>query len=334
MIHLLYSQHGGRSGHKLKDIMSIFIIGMLIKAKVVYDDSFTNQHLLLFEDICVKKKKKYYSTIIIDNTKCSNGITFKKFKEIKKLILNKSKGLKDNQHLLVIFKQRCRIHPYQLDNWFHKNKIDKNLFKSKLIPLLHKIYYVHTVPKHTTIKKSSIIPTNNVAIHIRRGDLAEKLIREGFDANYYTQIINKLNQHLNLHINIYSEIDNSEDILVLKKLKNVNLFLGDVSNINEHFYALCTSKILILSRSSFSTWAAYLSKGLVVFQTNIIKHLYHKVDPNNFYSYGLSELSDDDMEQIKIKHLYHKVDPNNFYSYGLSELSDDDMEQIKIKINL
>lgn len=277
MKYITYQQNGrGRSGHQLKDIITVFIISFLTdKLNVIYNNSWENQKI--FENINVKNINYNQSSEIVtisnlnDNkyiNKCRfDGITFDTLSEI----LNQINNCKENT--IINFTDVIRIHPYQLHNWFIEKKINKDFFTMDLIPLLRKLY------------NKNISELNNVfAIHIRRGDLAKKMISEGWDINLYKNIILLINKFFDIPINIYSENINSKDLLKLKGYKNVNLKMGNTDSLKKDLHEMITSKYLLISNSSLSNWMAYISKGDIFMPKNlVIRHFQHIKYPSNFH---------------------------------------------------
>jgi hypothetical protein len=220
MIYFVSTRSTGRSGHKLKDILSLFIFSMLINNScVLYHNLYSKQFIIDGNSIkkkCVDRKKlKFDKTIMINKQGKWGGITFDDFTKLKMRILNLSKNSK-NKNIKVVINEAFRIHPFILHNWFFEKKIDQNLYETKFIPLLHEMYYGN--------KKAN--NENVISIHVRRGDIANQMISKGFDYDYYAAIINILNKQFNLPINIYSENRNSDDLHNLLNFKNVKLHLG------------------------------------------------------------------------------------------------------------
>lgn len=297
MIYLVYHHKSGRSGHALKNIMTIFALKTLIdNSVVIYHSSYAKQHILNGNDIkseCVDEQNiKFDKTITVNNYVKWGGITFNDFTKLKNNINDLSKKY---ENIKVVIEKVYRIHPFILHNWFIEKKITENLYQTQFLPLLGRIYYRNKDSK----------TKNQISIHVRRGDVAQSQIKRGFNNIYYQNIVNTFNKEFNLPINIYTEDYNNKDLLSLKNINNVTLYFGGVSDIDNHFHNLCVSKILVLSSSSFSTWAAYLSKGNVLFHENEIKHFNHKVLPDNFYSYVPKTFSN------KVQIIKDKIKINN-----------------------
>ena len=176
------------------------------------------------------------------------------------------------KNILVQLSNVCKIHPDVLCNWYNTNKIKNDIYSLQTKPLIKKLYY----------EDNAALPIRNeFTIHIRRGDLAQWCYDVGFTLNYYTNIINIINTHLDMPIRIYCEDGftdrggsrdkkmkyfNYNDIMILEKLDNVKIIKGNPlgSDFNAHFNDLCRSRILMVSPSSFSLWAAFITDGIVL----------------------------------------------------------------------
>jgi hypothetical protein len=291
MLYLTLIQNsGGRSGHKLKDIMTVFIISYFIEGSVVVRNySWNNQYIL------GHIKRPYMKSLIYDETheiKIDNfhGISNDQFFENIEFI--KKKNI-DNKNILIVLSGAFRFHPFQLHNLFLEKKIERDYFTNNFLPTVKNFFFGKNRPDK---------PTNSVAIHIRRGDIGERLIKNGQNSNYYGNIIKKLNSNFNIPINIYSENLNSKDLFALKKEPNVTLHLGTTASIKKDMYEMVTSKYLIISSGGFSTISAYISIGTVLYNSRFCWHFGHKEPPKNMYNFKLKTLQSifDDMKN-KVK---------------------------------
>jgi hypothetical protein len=273
MIYLTYNNRGGRSGHQLKNILTTFIFSFFVKNSIcVYHPTWNTQNILNNININHIDNIKYDKTIEIKNIIKWHGLGYKSFMNI---VNNINTHQDINKNILISINcQACRVHPHTLHNWFIRKIIQEDYYKTKLIPLINRFYYENT---------ADILDI--ISIHIRRGDIAKEQIINGFNFTYYKKLIIILNKYYDMPINIYSENYNSEDLKELNNIKNVKLFLGGVKELKSDFNSMVRSKILFLSSSSFSTWAAYLSLGKVYYHNNKIKHFGHVRDPDNFYRY-------------------------------------------------
>lgn len=272
MIYLTYNQTRGRNGHKLKDIMSVFILSFFLNnCKVYFHNSWRKQNILnniSLEKVSNNKNKNYKEKYFIDQIKEWRGIDYDTFQNTLEII----NDLDDET--LVVFKKVFRIHPYQLHNWYIEKKIKEDIFTNKFIPLLRDFYY----------GKEEVKLNDIFSIHIRRGDSAKKMIKEGWNINFYKNVISEINKKIDIPINIYSEKINSNDLLELKSFNNVNLILGDDQTFLNDFKSMATSKYLLISSSSLSTWLSYISIGTIFLPDTLnIKDFSHIMLPENFH---------------------------------------------------
>ena len=315
IIHIDYSPTDlGRSGHLLKDVISLFIWKELIEnSNILYNDFMSKQKIIPVSNIknkCVNRLDKYDKTITF-NFKIWKGLTHKEAY----MIINEIKKYNDKT-LLIRFEGIIRILLFQIDNWYINNHIKKDIFNTTILPLFNELYYKGDNINFNSEQK------NIFSIHIRRGDIFRQTINVGFNFEYYKNIINIINSVLNIPIHIYSENYNNEDIIPLQNMNNVTCIFGNDSTFINDFRELCLSKYVILSNSAMSTTIAYLSKGNVFFENSSvdgfsktlnvlhntnrsIKHFKHDKLQNNFFQYNLSNLKEK-INDIKIKELIIK----------------------------
>jgi hypothetical protein len=113
---------------------------------------------------------------------------------------------------------------------------------------------------------------NQISIHIRRGDLASRIINAGLDYNYYKNKINIILKVLpNIPIVIYCENENYDDLIPLKTINNVTLKLGGPENLESDFNELVKSKYLFISPCSMCVIAGYLNSNTVLYDNDILE---------------------------------------------------------------
>ena len=254
---------GGRSLHKLGEILSVYIYDLLldVDTKIVCHGSWFSRDQRIFQDFGVPPFNPNLPTLYIDNYTKSNpdywwGITYKDFKDINSRVSNyvNKKG-KCN----VVLTNLAAITPTKLSNWYHKGYIKEDLYTTKLIPRLKKLFFTGT--------GYSRDPKEHIAIHARRGDMYWQLVEagKGLTCKDYKNIIPRIQDHYGLPVTVYTEVYNSDDLSPLAKLPDVTLSRGDRTQTKRDFYNLVNSKVLVISPESvYSTWAAYLHEGDVL----------------------------------------------------------------------
>lgn len=220
-----------------------------------------------FKKCTVEKLHKYDHILEIDYYHIWEGLSFKQYSELKQKIVETSLKYKI---ILVRLSNVCKFVPQSIHMWYKENLISEDLYTTKILPTLKKLYY-YDHPQIVSEQK-------NVSIHIRRGYLAQRLIKAGFTYEYYKNIIESLNSQYK--INIFCENANYDDIKNLGMLKNTTLHIGGIKDIGNDFNNLCTSTVLITSPSSFAAFAGILSTGTVLvdtkctnFRPNIFKNI-------------------------------------------------------------
>lgn len=259
------------SGHNFWEIFTVYIFAQFINIIPVWHNTW-NLSLMItqesFKHHTTASLSKYDHTIYINKYKDFGSLTFDKFTEIINIIQEAEKKYKNT---LVILTNVCCIHPDVLCLWYKLKYIQSDVYTLSVKPALQKLYFYD----HET----SII--DSFSIHIRRGDLAQWCYDIGFTIDYYKNIINIINEHFNIKINIYCEHGRTNrggewdkqvinfdynDIMVLETLKNVTIIKGlpTGQDFHHHFNELCRSKIVMMSPSSFSLFAGFITNGLVL----------------------------------------------------------------------
>ena len=269
----------GRSVHTLKNVMSAFIFSYFVEgSQVVYHESWNKQSILNYIDVPILTAKSYDLVIKKQKLYAWGGISQEDFFSV----VNEIKSHDSNgKKVLFVFSGAHRFHPFQLHNLYTKGIIKQDFFTLTFLPTLNKFFFGSNTHQ---------VYTNCISIHIRRGDLSQQVIKGGQDVQYFKRIVDILNKHINIPINIYSENLNSSDLLILKKEKNVSLFLGDTSSLHRDFYNMVTSKYLFISSGGFSTWSSYISIGKVFYNPSYTYQFNHLKDPINMFRFNLDNL--------------------------------------------
>jgi hypothetical protein len=135
----------------------------------------------------------------------------------------------------------------------HYEKKPSIFYTDKTMKIIKDFYYSNEKPQLDNI---------DIAIHIRRGDVDEKLWHRYTENKIYINIINSLKKkYPNYNIIIFSEgnIDDFKDFNLEEKNFKLNV------EIKETFHSLVKAKILVTSKSSFSYTAALLNENTVYY---------------------------------------------------------------------
>ena len=277
MIFVTYDQSsGGRSGHKLCEIFTCFILEALLDLKPVYHNSWNSNDRLDRSQKILKKESLMKNCFPLPNDKFNyclgNGVqnwncmTFKDYNDLK---IKLETLQKNHSNIYVCINGVNKIHPHNVYSWYINKLINDDIYHQKIIPKLKKIYF----DRNTSFK------INAIALHIRSGDLTETIRKQtGISGDYYIKLLNELKK-LDMPINIYSEpvrntCDNNSSFLNNLKGPRISNFYEGENKFEEHFNYLARHKILILSPSNMALWAGYINEGIVLIDKKFIEWRY------------------------------------------------------------
>jgi hypothetical protein len=150
--------------------------------------------------------------------------------------------------------------PVYLDGYFQSEKYFKpieNLLRRELTVKENLI-------KHLATYKEKLQQQESVAVHIRRGDYAQKKMLEIHGLQppaYYNEAIKKMAQKLNRPF-FYFFSDDIEWVKANITLDHPHEFItGFTQTAIEDFYLMTQCKHTIIANSSFSWWAAWLNNN-------------------------------------------------------------------------
>ena len=277
MIHITYipsTSDDLSSGHILWEIFTTYIFSFLIpNLKPIYNNNWDKCEIITpssFKKHTSNRLSNYDYIMQLNNYIKWESLSFQDFTIIKNNIEEKSKLFKN---ILIECSNVCKIHIDQLCLWYSLKYIPTDIYSIYAIPMIKKLYY----------EDHDNSPIDQIALHIRTGDLSIQFIQHGYTINYYTNIINKLKQIYSIPINIYCEgIDTTnttckfvkdnnkhivhayiKSIIKLGEIENVFVKLGNFNNLTQQFNEICRSKIVIPSASSFSLFATFISNGII-----------------------------------------------------------------------
>jgi len=258
------------SGAMFQEILTAFIVSMICDIEVVYHESWKYCKFISYESF------KYHTITPLKKYDCAININYYNWNSISFKDLTKIKQTIDNckSNTLIVLNNVSLINPSCLYKWFQQGYLRTNIYSDLFLPKLRNMYFYDRNSE-----------SNGIYIHIRTGDIGQDNYNKGLDLEYYTKIINIINNYCKHKIfivyegvgsNTTSELikrDSTFDYLwprELKKLNNVILKEGNLQNINEQINMLCNAKYLILSPSTFSYYAGMISTGIKFVDNKII----------------------------------------------------------------
>lgn len=263
----------GRHGHKLKDIFTAYIFSYFFNdVQVISHPRWTRNAIIKFTTQPFKVDYTHVIDVAYDK-RWWNGISFDMFQTICNKIQNAPDGS------LIRLNGIVRVNGKQLTDWYDQGLIKHDIFLNKFIPGIRELYN----------RGNKIRLKNQLAIHIRRGDIAKKTKNAKrynrpnsktyhymfWPIEYYFELIDTFKlSHPNVPIQVFTENAYADDVYQLNKYNNINLNFGTKRTIWSDFHELVSSKYLIPANSGFSYWAAYITKGNVIIPNRNIKQLH------------------------------------------------------------
>lgn len=314
---------GGNHGHQLKDALGGLTIGRLFNLNYVHTPyEYLDYFGLGFKYPVVERadrKLKYKNIVRVE------GPLWCGIDDYEELLQYFEKALpQTNNDTLVILENALRIHPFQTIPWYLEGRTTRNIFAEIQQEVSQNFNELHS------LKINKFKSPVEVAVHINRGTDYDRekfpqhftspfAVRYMFDMDYYENIILHIEKAYgvgNVCFNIYTEKQNSEDILErFDKRKHTRVIIGsdreekNYDQIHSIFKSFVEADILVCSNSSFSVMCAYFRKGRkTVYHPHL--QLRYLPEPN----YVLTE--DDGSLDIALLKQEITVDNFPFYSKG------------------
>ena len=262
-------KNGGRTGHRIKDIMSLYILSFFVKdLQVVPNPSWhIKQHLIKFK--CENLNTSSLKTISIHKF-ARKPRQFCEFMDL----INYINQSEDNTFFHM--DTRMLLLPKHLTDWYNDGHISSDIFNDKFIPLFRKLYNDENVE----IKEQ-------LAFHVRRGDIYDpgKIYYRHFDfmkwkATYIEKRILDFKKHnQDVPIKIFTEKNFSDDLNYLQsKFSKLEILRGDEETLKNDIHEMVNSKFFIPCNSGLSTSIAYLCNGKVMIDSEKpLKHFHTKI---------------------------------------------------------
>ena len=248
----------GGLGNQLFQYISALQLGRFTKKKIIFDYvlvyGFKNYHESRIYDLFNFKKN-----VVFINKKCTNKNKF--FIRIKIYYLNFLR--KYNLCNKFVFEKNFFNLPKKNIKLYHYGYFqDLNFFQIKLLKL-HKTLVFKKKFYQTKNYKKIINKTNSVSIHIRGGDYLTEKSRKKYSVlnqKYYKKAILFIKKKIkNPFFFIFTNDIDYSNLLIKKVLKKERYqIINDASDCHD-FFLMSKCKNFIISNSTFSWWASYLS---------------------------------------------------------------------------
>lgn len=240
--------------------------------------------------ICDLGKYKYRKTLATKREYClnqfnlTNNIKYKKtifakliYKFKKKWIYHKGYNKEKTYKELVkhgIFSPEGYFEYYPFDKiLFSKNITINGLFQAhkyfdEILPILRNDFTLIPPPQEIAKLLDKITSEESICIHWRRGDYLSEQYKDSLlvcNDLYYNSTIAKIKEKIK-NLVFYIFTNSANDALWIKhhhtfdiSVKYINLIIKECHSDLDDFRLMCSCKHFIISNSTFSWWAQYLS---------------------------------------------------------------------------
>ena len=280
MIYITHERAEGRTGHHFKDAITPIIVAELFGFTYVYTEYKSLELLDLKEGRLSRNDLPHDIPIHRMEGPHWLGIRYEKLQ-------TEFSNVKDqyrNQDCLVVLANSYRIQLFQLYEWFTSGLTPTNMYE-QIVGLLRKNFRIRN-PNNLSMRSG--LPL--IAVHIRRGDLAKPLKQRtpssqhyAHQMEYYDDILKKLRNHFQerkLEIHVFTERSNAEDVAnYCREHPDIILHQGGKPEFADHFCRMVYADILVVSNSSMSQMAGYLSEGIKIYHPN---DQYHSLPAEEF----------------------------------------------------
>jgi hypothetical protein len=264
---------------QLGNQMFIYAFGKMLEKKygytVIFETSYYNN----------SRHKIEIDEFNLSNFKVNNKLFYVNFKYIKYLQFLNSKLKKillyfiSNNIKNITFEKNVDLQNFNLNHnpSYNKNLINKvdsnflfygywqslNYFKEINEVVYKEFTLTNSNLKNFNFKKKPNITNNSVAIHLRGIDIEDKT-KSKPSISFYVKSLKFFNEKLDDPYFVIFTDDIEYAYKVINKLeKNINFIMMNKYNLNavEEFHFLSLFSNYILSKSTFSWWASFLSKN-------------------------------------------------------------------------
>ena len=251
---------GGSYGHKLFDVASAYLFAEWLGGELFAHETWNVPELEPFS-VC-EGLRGYEELLDVPkrSVQCNQSTWYGVDYGLAKQIHDKIRRLSEKGDALLVLSKSCRLTLMNVWNWYHKGKIDKDVYTPVLQDLRERFYRKHKGPTGRLG-----VADVRVACFARRAFMSHLTTRNGNTAEFYLNIIDGVRRALKdcrVRFTFFTQEENSEDLGCLQEVSGVNVTYD--YDYSANMCDLVYADILIGSYSSSSTWASYFSTGVVM----------------------------------------------------------------------
>lgn len=269
MIFITHEKSIGRAGHQFKDALTPLIIAEIFGFTYVYPEYPVLEVFNLGEGALRRTGLREEIQIAEIQGPHWKGVPFDTLmSDFSNLILQHK-----DADCLILLTNSYRVQLFQAYEWYQKGQLVNNVY-DRVVHKLRSNFELRNPPDTNSAGHHQI----KIAVHIRRGDVADRKGRVptsqhyAHGMEYYDRILDQLKSHLRhreLDIRIFTERLHAEDVVAYcEKSPGISLQQGGKNEFADHFKQMVYSDILVVSNSSMSQMAGYLSEGLKIYHPN------------------------------------------------------------------
>uniref|UniRef100_A0AB39JFH8 Uncharacterized protein n=1 Tax=Florenciella sp. virus SA2 TaxID=3240092 RepID=A0AB39JFH8_9VIRU len=165
--------------------------------------------------------------------------------------------------------EKTIVHNVKEGPFVHGSYCPDYFYNNDILSLLREMYFSRKKPE-----LSYDTSYNNIALHIRRGDVNLKKYPSRYTSNeQYIELLKKMNLD-NGVIHIFSEGEEKSFQDIVDAFPNNKFMMHINENIQSTFHHFVMADVLILAKSSFSYCAGLLNENTII--ANLITRWWHK----------------------------------------------------------
>lgn len=266
---MTHEKAGGRQGHKFKDAVSALVVAELFGFTYVYPEYASLDFFNFSEDSILRRDLPLTIKEITIEGPYWQGVSYDQLCTTLNKVLDEDR----REDQLLVLKNSYRVQLFQLHQWHENGLISKDLYSS-ITEKLRVLFRRRNSRNGLYYDPANI----NIAIHVRRGDIIRKKNKTPLSQHYafpievYDLLISQLRNCFKEYatdIHVYTELHNADDVAEHCRDKpHIKLHRGGREEFHQDFLHMVYSDVLVVSNSSMSQIAGYLSDGVKLYSPN------------------------------------------------------------------